>query len=203
MKKQNRMGDKVCGHQNAFMLDNWFRRLLQNPARILRHWIKKGDHVMDVGCGPGFFSIEMARKVGEQGAVIAADLQVEMLDMVKGKADKHELSERMVYHRCMPDRIGLDEGVGLDFILAYYMVHETPDPTVFLLEMKRYLKADGKILIVEPRFHVNRRAFEKLIALVKESGYTILEQPRNIGGRALLLGLGSAITGDSTKAEYS
>ena len=40
---------------------------------------------LDVGCGPGFFTLDMARLVGESGQVIAADLQEGMLQIVRDK----------------------------------------------------------------------------------------------------------------------
>ena len=53
--------ERVCPHKFAFMLDNVFRRWIQNPRKILGDLIKRGDTVIDMGCGPGFFSIDMAK----------------------------------------------------------------------------------------------------------------------------------------------
>ena len=63
----------VCPHKIAFVLDNPFRKLLQNPSKIVGEYIRQGDTVIDLGCGPGFFSIPMAGFVGENGKVIAVD----------------------------------------------------------------------------------------------------------------------------------
>lgn len=43
---------------------------------------------MDIGCGPGFFTLAMARMAGPEGKVIAIDMQQEMLDLVKKKSDR-------------------------------------------------------------------------------------------------------------------
>ena len=59
---------------NTASLDNRVRRWIQKPKKILKFYIKEGMAVLDVGCGPVFFSIEMAQMVGKSGRVIAADL---------------------------------------------------------------------------------------------------------------------------------
>ena len=61
------------------------RRLLQNPRKILSPFIKEGMTVLDLGCGPGFFSLDMAHMVGSAGRAIAVDLQQGMLIKLREK----------------------------------------------------------------------------------------------------------------------
>ena len=75
----------VCPVEKSGMLDNRFRKLFQNPRKILKPFIKEGMVVLDLGCGPGFFSIEIARLLNKSGTVICADLQDGMLDVVREK----------------------------------------------------------------------------------------------------------------------
>ena len=65
--------NRVCPVELANSLDSKIRRWIQNPRRILAPYIKEGMTVLDVGCGPGFFSVEMAKMVGNKGKVIAAE----------------------------------------------------------------------------------------------------------------------------------
>jgi len=176
--------EHVCPYQMAFILDNWFRKLIQKPGKIVGNYINEGDTVIDVGCGPGFFSIDMARMVGKTGKVIAADLQPQMLEKVKKKALKHGVSERMEFHQCQSVSIGLD--CKADFILGYYMIHETGNPRSFLAEMSQALKTGGKLLIVEPRMHVNQRLFETMIAEARDVGLKVVDYPKGKGGRSVL-----------------
>jgi ubiquinone/menaquinone biosynthesis C-methylase UbiE len=74
---------RVCPVEKAGMLDNSVRRLLQNPKKILEPYIYNGMTILDLGCGPGFFSIEIAKLLTDSGKVIAADLQEEMLDKIR------------------------------------------------------------------------------------------------------------------------
>ncbi len=180
-------GGHVCPHKFAFILDNWVRKLLQNPGKIVGTHIGKGDTVVDMGCGPGFFTIEMAKRVGESGRVYAVDLQEEMLDHVKQKAKKHGLAQRISCHRCGPDRIGLD--CRADFILAYYMIHETPDPALFFDEIKTMLADGGRLLAVEPWMHVSRGDFDHMIEVGRNAGLNLVGRPGKKGGRSALFSL--------------
>jgi len=80
----NRPG-RICPVERAGSLDSKFRRWLQNPRKILGPYVEEGMTVLDIGCGPGFFSIEMAQMVGPAGRVIACDLQGGMLQKVRDK----------------------------------------------------------------------------------------------------------------------
>lgn len=112
---------RICSWKHAFALDNPIRRLIQNPQKILGVYIEAGQNVLDVGCGPGTFSLAMAKMVGESGKVIAVDVQEEMLQIVREKAARQGLESRIVTHKSDPDRIGISEKI--DFALAFYMVH--------------------------------------------------------------------------------
>lgn len=57
------------------------------------------------------------------------------------------------------------------------MLHEVPDQSRFINELKNLLNKDGKILISEPKFHVNKDDFEKSLELIKDSGFEIIEEP--------------------------
>ncbi len=177
----------VCSHTHSFFLDNFFRRILQNPKRIVGEYISKGDTVIDLGCGPGYFSIDMARMVGRTGKVFAVDLQKEMLEKTQKKAKNLSLEDRIIFHNCPQDKIGLSEKIKADFILAYYMVHETPDHFKFLAEVKSLLKEQGKFLLVEPMFHVTRKQFQQIGKDAETIGFKTLGSPSKKGGHSLLL----------------
>ncbi len=176
--------DHICPHKFAFMLDNWFRKLLQNPKKILGEYINKGNTVMDVGCGPGFFSIDMAKMVGETGKVIAVDLQPQMLEKVKRKATRKGVVDRMTFHQCGSTGIGLDQKV--DFILAFYVIHETPNSKEFLAELKQMLNQGGKLLVVEPKMHVTQEKFDIMLKHAREAGLQVAGFPTGKGGRSVL-----------------
>jgi ubiquinone/menaquinone biosynthesis C-methylase UbiE len=177
--------NRVCPVERAGKLDNRFRRWLHNPRKILGPHLKEGMTVLDVGCGPGFFTIDIAHLVGKSGRVIAADLQEGMLKKLRDKIQGTELEARVFPHQCQKDRIGVTEPV--DFVLAFYMVHEVPDQGQFFKEIAAILKPGGQVLVVEPPFHVSRRAFEETIGIAQKTGFLVGERPKVFFGRAALL----------------
>jgi ubiquinone/menaquinone biosynthesis C-methylase UbiE len=132
--------------------------------------------VLDIGCGPGFFSIEMAKMVGESGRVIAADLQEGMLEKVRDKIKGTELEERITLHKCQENKTGVCDNV--DFALLFYVVHEVPNIEELFNEIVKILKPNGQVLIVEPPFHVSKTAFEETIRKAREAGLTEVERPK-------------------------
>lgn len=71
--------------ERAGVLESSFRYRFQNPKKILQPYIKPGMTVLDLGCGSGFFTTEIARLLDGSGKVIAADIQDEMLEMLRLK----------------------------------------------------------------------------------------------------------------------
>jgi ubiquinone/menaquinone biosynthesis C-methylase UbiE len=176
---------RVCPVERAGGLDTRIRRWLQNPHKILRPYIEEGMTVLDVGCGPGFFSIDMAQMVGESGRVIAADLQDGMLRKLRDKISGTELEDRITLHKCAEDKMGVSEHV--DFVLLFYMVHEVPNKEILFKEIRTILKPDGQVLIVEPPFHVSKSAFQKTVDTAKDVGFTDVEGPNVLFSKTVIL----------------
>jgi ubiquinone/menaquinone biosynthesis C-methylase UbiE len=182
----NSKKNRVCPVERAGGLESKIRRLLQNPQKILGNYLRAGMTVLDIGCGPGFFSIEIAKMVGKSGRVIAADLQQGMLQKVKNKIKGTEIEKRIKLHKCEKDKIGISEAV--DFVLAFYMVHEIPDQKKFFEEIASILKPKGKALIVEPKlFHISEKDFQQTISKVRETGLEPVEKPKIFISRTVVL----------------
>ena len=141
--------------------------------------------VLDIGCGPGFFSIDMAQMVGKSGRVIASDLQEGMLQKVRDKIKGTELEERIILHKCEENKIGVSEHV--DFVLLFYMVHEIPNKEEFFNEIGTILKPNGQVLIVEPPFHVSKSAFEETVRKARDVGFTDVEVPNVFFSKTVIL----------------
>lgn len=178
--------DNVCPVSHAWGLDNLFRRLIQDPVKILAPYVREGMTALDIGCGPGFFTVAMAELSGGSGRVIAADLQEGMLKRLGNKIKGTHLEKRIMLHRCEKNRLNITEHA--DFALAFYMVHEVPDQTAFFRELFSVIKPSGKILIVEPKvFHVTKKEFERTIDTGVRAGFKVLTGPRMFFGRTAVL----------------
>lgn len=183
MRDQNT--ERVCPVEKAGMLDSTFRRLLQNPNSILKPYIKDGMTVLDLGCGSGFFAVDLAKMLHKTGRVIAADLQTGMLKLLKEKILGTPLEDCVTLHQCKRDAINLDEKV--DFVLAFYMIHEVPDQQKLFNELKTILKPGEKALIIEPKVHVSKKAFNEMINTANQVGFKTLERPRVFFSRTVVL----------------
>jgi len=177
--------NRVCPVEKADSLDSRIRRWLQNPQKILSPYIEAGMTVLDLGCGSGFFSIDMAQMVGNSGRVIASDLQEGMLQKLKDKIKGTELEKRIILHRCEENKIGVPENV--DFVLLFYMVHEIPNKEAFFYEISTILKSGGLVLIVEPPFHVSKSAFEVTVKKAQDAGLTAIDSPKVFLNKTVLL----------------
>jgi ubiquinone/menaquinone biosynthesis C-methylase UbiE len=170
------MSQEMCPWWLCFTFDNFIRRALQNPAKIVQPYLKEGYKVLDVGPGMGYFTIPMAKLVGESGQVIAADLQQHMLDAIKRRATRAGVQNRIKLHLASLEKIGVTEPV--DFAIAFWMVHEVPDQAHLLKEIAGILKPQGLFLLAEPIWHVSAPAFAKTIKIAQEVGLSIVDRPR-------------------------
>lgn len=179
------MSAHVCPWWGGYFIDNRLRRLLHNPEKIVGPYLSPGMTVLDVGCGMGMFAMAMARIVGDQGRVIAVDLQPQMLDVVRRRAEKAGIADRITTHKCEPDHLGVEAQA--DFALAFMMVHEVPDQRSLLAEVYGCLKPGGKFFVAEPKIHVPGPAFRQTVATAEEVGFRVVEEPHVRWCRAIVL----------------
>jgi ubiquinone/menaquinone biosynthesis C-methylase UbiE len=168
------MPEHICPPWLSFLLINPFRRWAQNPKKILDHYLKKGEIALDAGCGPGYFTIAMADLVGEEGLVIAADIHAEMLEKVRRRAEKAGLLSRIRLHLGQKDGLGVEDKV--DFVLAFWMVHEVRDQDRFFSEIRSSMKPNATFLLVEPKLHVPEKIFKGMVETALKAGLVPLSE---------------------------
>jgi len=173
---------KVYPASKSKELEGKFRRLIHNPKKILNKYVKKGDVALDFGCGPGMFSVALA----DMGVkVISADLQKEMLNKLKNKIKNTKFEKNITLLKCEKNDINLKEKV--DFILIFYVLHEIENKSKFIEQIKKIMKKNTKIILVEPLFHVSKNKFEESLEIIEKSGLEIIERPRISLSRSVLL----------------
>jgi ubiquinone/menaquinone biosynthesis C-methylase UbiE len=165
----------VCPWWMCFTFDNLLRRFVQNPEKTIEPYVHPGDTVLDVGPGMGYFSIPLAKRVGEKGRVFAADVQIEMLHALQKRAKRAGVEQRITLHLCKEDSLGLS--IKFDFALSFWMVHEVPDQESFFKEIRSLLKPDGKFLMSEPKIHVNKAKFKATVEKAIRAGLTLKSRP--------------------------
>jgi ubiquinone/menaquinone biosynthesis C-methylase UbiE len=171
--------------ENAGALESSFRYRFQNPKKILSPYIEPGMTVLDLGCGPGFFTIEIARMLDGSGKVIAADLQNGMLEKVIEKIAGSDLERIVQIHKCQEKSLNLTDEI--DFVFAFYAFHEMCFPDNLIDEIKLLLKSEGSIYIAEQKFHVPQSTFIDIIDKMRKKGFEITEQPKVFLSRAVVM----------------
>ncbi|MBP2651199.1 MAG: Methyltransferase type 11 [Firmicutes bacterium] len=168
----------VCPWWLGYFLINPLRRFLHNPAEIIAPYIKEGMTVVEPGPGMGFFTLELANKVGPSGHVIAIDIQPKMIASLKQRAERSHLMERIDIRLALPESMGLVKLAGtVDFIFTFAVVHELPDINSFFLEAAKALKPNALLLLVEPTGHVNADQFSAELVIASQHGLEVIDTP--------------------------
>lgn len=162
---------RVCPWWLGWLLASPIRRLVQDPATILGPFVSEGMTVLEPGPGMGFFTLELARRVGPTGRVIAVDVQERMLSGLRRRAARVGLVDRIELRLASRDGLGIEDLAGrVDFALAFAMVHEVPDGGRLLAAIAAALRRGGRLLLVEPAGHVRRDAFAATLRSAAEAG---------------------------------
>ena len=118
------------------------------PERVLSSLpLRPGDSVADIGAGGGYFTIRMAGKVGEEGVVYAVDTDRRSLDHIMEDAERSRVRNVKLVQTDggapeLPDS-------GIDLIFMRNVLHHISNPVGYLRDLKRSLKSQGVIAIID------------------------------------------------------
>lgn len=155
---------------------------LQPEALLRRLGLRRGDTLADIGCGPGFFTIPAAEIVGEDGMILAADIQGEMLSAVRSRAAEHSLTNVHVV-KTSDKEIPIPAG-SCDLVLMAFVLNEVGQRSSFLHRAARLLKPGGRLAVLEWEKEqqpdgpplVDRISPEELLADASAAGLYLDEQ---------------------------
>lgn len=140
----------MCNHRfdpaKMNKLDNPERRKVFPPEKILSLLqIKKDDVVLDLGAGPGYFTLPAASLT--TGKVFALDVEPKMLEVLKQKTDQHSLDNVHLLKGTIEDiPMGNNQA---DRIIASLVLHEVDFLSGAIQEIHRVLKPGGRLLCLE------------------------------------------------------
>lgn len=116
-----------------------------DPLKYLKEkGLEKGMAFADIGCGPGFFVFPASEIVGSSGKVYALDTQQEMLNELK----KRRPAENVIVLKSDETNLPV-EGKAVDMALMVFVLHEVHHPVDFLKEVKRILKPNGRLIVID------------------------------------------------------
>ncbi len=111
--------------------------------------VRPGQTICDLGCGNGFYTLELARRVGPRGIVYAVDVQPEMLQMLVRNAAEAKLKNiRPVLGTPVDPRLPAGS---VDMVLCVDVYHEFSHPEAMLGKIRESLAADGRLVLAEFR----------------------------------------------------
>ncbi|MEE8449898.1 MAG: methyltransferase domain-containing protein [Thermodesulfobacteriota bacterium] len=158
----------------AFLLATPLRRLFTNRAKVLS-WarIRVGDHVLELGPGPGFFTGHLAKKVAP-GLVYALDVQTGMIAKAKMRLEPEGLANvrfAVGDAECLP----LNPGA-VDKVFAYQVLEEVADLNSAISEIKRVLRPKGTLAIIQYWFDFTPTMRDALKAIAAAHGLILQEE---------------------------
>jgi ubiquinone/menaquinone biosynthesis C-methylase UbiE len=143
--------------------DTLYGRFVDPHVWLNSAGLNEGMTVLEVGCGPGFFTIPAGKTVGTTGHLYALDINPAAIERVRRKAQLSELKniEAFQADAC---KTGLpDQSIDLAFLFG--IIHALKDLDTVLLEMHRVLNNDG-ILSVQR----SRQSEQSLLSSFTEQG---------------------------------
>jgi len=147
------------------MHDNPILPLVRNPHKLLKAaGLEQGRKVLEVGCGPGFFTIPAAEIVGEKGHVYALDIHPRAVERVKKKIEKKALKNVTPLCANASDT-GLPGG-SVDLAFVFGLRHVAGGLGNMISELHRVLKPGGIL-----SFEKTRGPEAALIEEVERGGF--------------------------------
>lgn len=157
-------GDK---HFPLFVNENFFRRLLMPPGRLVGRYVREGQTAADLGCGPGFYTLALAGHVGPTGKVYAVDVDERAIRKLEEKAARRGLGN-IEARAQSASGLGFIADGSVDFILSHGLLCSMApqEHRAALAEMKRILKPDGLAFIsvaTGPWSYVDHAEWEQIL----------------------------------------
>ncbi|GAJ26441.1 2-heptaprenyl-1,4-naphthoquinone methyltransferase [Liquorilactobacillus sucicola DSM 21376 = JCM 15457] len=110
--------------------------------------VKKGDFALDLCCGTGDLTLDLARRVGPSGHVVALDLSAEMLKLAKEKVKTAHLNDRVTLIEGDSMHLPFEDD-HFDITTIGFGLRNVPDADQVLREMVRVIRPGGKVACLE------------------------------------------------------
>jgi SAM-dependent methyltransferase len=162
-----------CPASFSWIVNNPIRRWYMRPV-LDRVGIRPGEKVLELGPGPGAFTIEAARRTEPGGRLIAVDIQSKMIASVERKVSESKLTN-VETHVADAFRVPVDTE-SIDRVFLVTVLPEIPDRKRVLQELRRVLKPDGVLSITEEFLDPDYPLVRTTICWAEEAGFELEER---------------------------
>lgn len=176
----------VMSYQGMSWLDRPEREKEERTSLLIKNMnLKTTDVVADIGAGSGYHVFKMAPLVAE-GTVYAVDIQYEMLTAIKEKQQLNDV-DNVITIKGTETSVNLPEN-SIDKVLMVDVYHEFNYPYEVMMSIKKALKPNGKIYLIEyraedssvPILKLHKLSEEQSIIEMKAAGFTLEQNLDNL-----------------------
>jgi ubiquinone/menaquinone biosynthesis C-methylase UbiE len=178
LHKSRQQGEAPFPYQAAFLLNNPIRRTLLKPARIIdKLGLAGSERVLELGPGPGYFSVEIARRLTE-GRLELFDLQPEMLEKARQQLERAGLSNVGFTAGEASDGLPFPDNT-FDVAFLSAVIGEVPDKQACLRSLGQVLKPGGRLVFLESFPDPDRLSVRELRDLAEPENFEFVEATGN------------------------
>lgn len=169
-------------HVHADWLVRPERRREEQPDRLVSALrIPRGSTVIDLGAGVGYFTWRLAKRVGPTGRVLAVEIQQPMLDMLAENLRRRGIvNVDLILGTPSDPRLPENQA---DLALLVDVYHELAFPAATMERVRRSLKADSRLVVVEyrkeeawiPIHPLHKMTVEEVRREIEPVGFELLE----------------------------
>jgi SAM-dependent methyltransferase len=159
--------------------------ILEHPLRPLLHPVrstlekfrlKRGDAVLELGPGTGYFTVEASRMVGPEGRLLCLDIQPPMIGALRRKLDEQQIAN---VHPMVGNALKLPlANDSVDAAFLFTVLGEIPDRPQALAELRRVLRPGGVLSISESLMDPDYQLEDSVRDLCRASGFEVLDHSR-------------------------
>lgn len=184
--KEKYLGRRIAptmGYAHAGWLVRSERQQEEDTQQVLDNLgLRPGMIVCDMGCGNGYYSLEIARRISPGGKVLAVDIQQEMLHLLHLRAEEAKVDNIETILGSVIDP-NLPKGE-VDLLLMVDVYHEFSHPAEMLKAIGESLKSDGRIALVEfraedprvPILPLHKMTKRQILREFKVNGFRLAEE---------------------------
>ncbi len=162
-----------CPAALSWLVDNPLRRSYMRPV-LDRVGIGPGERVLELGPGPGAFTVDAALRAGPNGRLITVDIQPEMIAQVERRVREAGLAN-VETHVASAHALPLEDG-SVDRAFLVTVLPEIPNPAGALAELRRVLRSDGVLSVTEEFYDPDYLFLPETIRLVEAAGFRLVER---------------------------